>query len=146
MSSIVTSSRTSASHRKATHDDLPDVRREREPCRKALPRELLPRTRLQHIKIDKVDSVGKDRMRRDFFLLGGGAIGYFEEQEYPFADGRYRYMPYRGPGHLMMQRQVRNRETSQCYYEDNGRRVSFRVRECPEYGVLVLSNFEGTAT
>src|SRR5437763_16613432 len=37
------------------------------------------------------------------FSYEGMPVGYFEEERYPMAPRRYRYMPYRGPGHYEMQ-------------------------------------------
>lgn len=76
------------------------------------------------------------------FLFDGMAVGYFEEVEPPRSPGLYRYMPYRGPGHYEMQMVLRGGGSPCCYYEADGVRVSFTVRDCPEYGVLELCDFD----
>ena len=76
------------------------------------------------------------------FLFEGMEVGYFEETEMPRAAGRFRYMPYRGPGHYEMQTQRRAGSSPRCYYDADDVRVAFSVRDCPEYGVLELCDFE----
>ena len=41
-------------------------------------------------------------MRELDFMFEGGAVGYFEESEYPRDAGRYRYMPFRSYSHYAM--------------------------------------------
>ena len=74
------------------------------------------------------------------FALKGIPVGLFEEC--PWRDGRYHYMPYRGPGHLQMQTELREKGGARCYFNTGSEQVSFTVSDCPEYGVLVLTNFE----
>ncbi len=76
------------------------------------------------------------------FSYEGTPVGYFEEERYPVAPGRYRYMPYRGPGHYEMQTAHRAGGRPRCTYSANGRAVSFAVVDCPEYGVLELAEFD----
>jgi hypothetical protein len=76
------------------------------------------------------------------FLFGDMVVGFFEEPDMPRADGRFRYMPYRGVGHYTMQTQRRAGTNPRCYYDANDVRVAFSVRDCPEYGVLELCDFE----
>jgi hypothetical protein len=78
------------------------------------------------------------------FMFDGMAVSIFEGADYPRASGRYRYEPYRGPGHYEMQVRLRSGESPRCCYDCDGVRVSFTVRNCPEYGVLELCNFEST--
>ncbi len=75
------------------------------------------------------------------FFYEDMAVGYFEEPEFPSRPGRYRYMPYRGPGHHKMQTARRSGERPKCYYCGTGIRVTFLVVDCPEYGVLELTDF-----
>jgi len=81
---------------------------------------------------------------RDFMLEGAGAVGYFEESEYPRSDGRYRYMPYRSYSHYMMHEARKDGGIPRCYYDVGGIHVSFGVRDCPEYGVLELYDFKSS--
>jgi hypothetical protein len=62
-------------------------------------------------------------------------VGVFQEPEYPRASGRYRYMPYRGPGHLRMG-QALMKGPARCYYKAGWWRRKFTVKSVPEYGVL----------
>jgi hypothetical protein len=74
------------------------------------------------------------------FMFEGMEVGIF--QELPRSPGRYRYEPYRGPGHYEMQSRLRSGQSPRCYYDSGGVRVSFGVSVCPEYGVLELYDFE----
>ena len=76
------------------------------------------------------------------FMFEGTEVGIF--LELPRSPGRYRYEPYRGPGHYEMQRRLGSGESPRCYYDSGGVRVSFNVSRCPEYGVLELNNFESS--
>jgi len=77
------------------------------------------------------------------FSYEGMPVGYFEEQRYPTVAGRYRYMPYRGPGHYKMQTARRAGARPRCTFHTDNRAVSFVVVDCPEYGVLELAEFSG---
>jgi hypothetical protein len=72
------------------------------------------------------------------FMLDGMAVGHFLGQEYPRQDGRYRYMPYRGPGHYKLGVALREGRSIRCYFETDDGRVSFAVTSCPGYGFLEL--------
>ena len=78
------------------------------------------------------------------FMFEGMEVGVFEGVDSPRSPGRYRYEPYRGPGHYEMQTRRRSGESPRCYYDRDGVRVSFTVRDCPEYGVLELCDFESS--
>ena len=78
---------------------------------------------------------------RDFHF-DGMEVGHFEETEMPRAAGRFRYMPYRGPGHYEMQRHLRAGGSPRCYYDTGNVHIAFSVHGCPEYGVLELRDFE----
>ena len=81
-------------------------------------------------------------MKREMeFCCGSGKAGYFEEAQYPAADGRYRYMPYRSGSHYLMCKGVREKGRAKCSYEENGVRTYFVVVGIPEYGVLELREF-----
>ena len=69
-------------------------------------------------------------------------VGCFEEPDFPHINGRYRYMPYRGPGHYFMQTERRGGRSPRCCYDASGVLVSFMVLDCPEFGVLELSDFD----
>jgi len=76
------------------------------------------------------------------FFIDGMPVGYFEETEMPRVAGRFRYMPYRGAGHYEMQTLRKAGDCPRCYYDAGDSRVSFVVRDCPDYGVLELDDFE----
>jgi hypothetical protein len=71
------------------------------------------------------------------FSCGGKIAGRFIDlATYPKTAGRYRYMPYRGPGHLLLQEECRRSGFARCTYPEPNGQVSFRVRTAAEYGVL----------
>ena len=72
------------------------------------------------------------------FWFEGNEVGYFEDT-LPRAAGRYRYMPYRGPGHSDMQSKLKNGEPAVCHFLVNGLKLRFTVNECPEYGVVSVT-------
>jgi len=76
------------------------------------------------------------------FSFNGREVGYFTDGEFPKAPGRYRYEPYRGPGHYQMQTLRHSGGTPRCSYDDGKQRVLFTVLDCPVYGVLELADFE----
>jgi hypothetical protein len=78
------------------------------------------------------------------FTFEGQPVGYFEEPEFPASGGRYRYMPYRGPGHYRMGIKLSEAGRAQCSYDSGGERVLFIVQSCPEYGVLELGEYKRT--
>lgn len=75
------------------------------------------------------------------FEFAGEAVGFFVDAISPDSDGLFRYEPYRGNGHWLMHQQLRQSGSARCSYVDAGRKVSFVVIACPEYGVLNLSSF-----
>jgi hypothetical protein len=76
------------------------------------------------------------------FAFDGLPVGCFEGPDYPKSPGRYRYEPYRGPGHYLMETKRKAEGTARCYYDFDNVRVSFTVGGSPEYGVLELSDFQ----
>lgn len=78
------------------------------------------------------------------FFYDGMEVSYFEESDYPQKNGKFRYMPYRGPGHYEMQTARANGIFPRCYYDEGRERIFFTVLDCPEYGILELATFERT--
>jgi hypothetical protein len=78
------------------------------------------------------------------FEFNGMPVGCFEEPEYPRQDGRYRYMPYRGPGHYQMGIELREKGIARCTYTIGSEQFSFAVLDSPEYGVLELGEFQAS--
>jgi len=76
------------------------------------------------------------------FMFEGKPVGYFRESKYPLANGIYRYMPFRGPGHYEMQNSLISSGKAHCYYKVNATIVKFKVVDCPRYGVLELEEFK----
>jgi hypothetical protein len=77
------------------------------------------------------------------FFFGDMPVGYFEEPEYPNSPGRYRYMPYRGPGHYFMGEELTRSGAAQCSYTLQERVVIFVVRAVPKVHVLEIADFPG---
>lgn len=75
-------------------------------------------------------------------MFKGMPVGYFEESEYPRRSGQYRYMPYRGLGHYQMQSERHEHGNVRCYFDVGSERISFAVLDCPENGLLELTDFE----
>lgn len=80
-------------------------------------------------------------MKELIFYFARMPVGRFERGVYPTSDGQYRYMPFRGPGHYEMQTSLERGDEVRCSYNVGGQHVTFAVRECPEYGALVLADF-----
>ena len=75
------------------------------------------------------------------FSFDGMPVGYFEELEYPRIAGRYRYMPYRGPGHYYMF-QATSAGSARCSFAQSGARYEFVVVPSHEHGVLEIKSIE----
>jgi hypothetical protein len=78
------------------------------------------------------------------FYLNNLPVGYFSDDSTPIADGDYKYMPYRGPGHYNLGLLLKSSQVPRCHYTSSGRRIEFSVLAQIEYGVLRLSGFEST--
>lgn len=62
------------------------------------------------------------------FKCGGKLVGCFADlDEYPTKAGRYKYIAYRGPGHLLLREECKLSGFARCTYEANGS-VQFIVR------------------
>jgi hypothetical protein len=79
-------------------------------------------------------------VKLDFEYDGIPAGCFTEGGSYPSAPGAYRYMPYRGPGHLRMLDELRGAGFARCTCVGPEGRMTFVVRACPEYGLLVLDD------
>ena len=82
--------------------------------------------------------------KSQLFLFEGKPVDYFVSSEYPREPGHYRYIPLRGPGHYELQKRFETADSPVCYYVTGRGFVSFKVRDCPAYGELVLGDFETT--
>jgi hypothetical protein len=56
-------------------------------------------------------------------------VGYFEGTSFPRVDGKYRYEPYRGFGHLRMQEKLKSGERAIRYFDRDSERVMFIVEK-----------------
>jgi hypothetical protein len=77
------------------------------------------------------------------FFFGDAVVGQFSNGTFPQTDGDVTYAPFRGPGHLQMQTTLKQNGSVECYFKLDERRVSFRVIECPGYGVLRIRELAG---
>ena len=69
-----------------------------------------------------------DPVRADFYM-GGQVVGFFKDRSPPTAEGTYPYEPYRGPGHLNLQKQLQSSRMPRCFYNTTDERVSFSTVE-----------------
>jgi hypothetical protein len=74
------------------------------------------------------------------FYINDMVVGTFEGNRYPVQDGEYKYMPYRGPGHLEMQNRLKKDGKAQCKYILKNKDIIFDITACPKYGIVVLAN------
>lgn len=66
------------------------------------------------------------------FSFQGSPVGYFVDLDtYPSVPGRYKYMPFRGPGHLALRNECTRNGCAHCTYPVGDGVVSFVVR-CEE--------------
>ena len=73
------------------------------------------------------------------FLFSKMPAGRFVEPEtYPTAPGRYRYMPFRGIGHLRLQEEVRLRGAARCSFVSGEAEFEFTCTTDSEYGILEI--------
>ena len=72
------------------------------------------------------------------FFFGHQVVGYFEDQPASSA-GEYRYMPFRGPGHLRLVEELSRKGPQYCHYVANGETRYFTVARIPSPHVLEVS-------
>jgi hypothetical protein len=75
------------------------------------------------------------------FWHEGRPVGVFETDAAPDAPGRYRYMPYRGPGHYALATALQEGERPYCCCRTPARTIYFRVTGVPAAHVLELDDF-----
>jgi hypothetical protein len=83
------------------------------------------------------------------FSCGGKVVGAFVDVEkFPDAPGRVRYMPYRGPGHLLLQEECARSGSARCSYVTAAGTVDFTARVGGDYGLLDIDEIHsgGAAT
>jgi hypothetical protein len=73
------------------------------------------------------------------FCCDGLVAGYFIDMAtYPTTPGRYRYVPYRGPGHLRLRQQFASAGFARCSWSAPDQQVAFVARSGGEYGFLLI--------
>ncbi len=72
------------------------------------------------------------------FFFGHQAVGYFDGEP-PSSAGEYRYMPFRGPGHLRLAEELARKGPQYCHYVVNGETRYFTVARIPRPHVLEVS-------
>jgi len=75
------------------------------------------------------------------FFFEGNPVGYFSEDQLPATPGRYKYLPYRGPGHYNLGQALSSHGPQRCHYLLNGQLRHFTVISFVSYGLLELSEF-----
>ena len=75
------------------------------------------------------------------FFFEGNPVGYFLEDQLPTAPGRFKYTPYRGPGHYNLGQALSSRGPQPCHYLLDGQPRDFTVVSVVSYGLLGLSDF-----
>lgn|SRR5262245_22570771 len=71
------------------------------------------------------------------FFFEEHAVGCFEDQ-LPSSPGRYRYLPFDGPGHLHLVKAVASSGPQRCYYLTEGKRHYFIVLNAASEGFLLV--------
>lgn len=74
----------------------------------------------------------------DFSYDGKVAGRFTSVPAFPKHAGSYRYMPYRGPGHLLLQRECASRGNARCSYSVSGRKVEFVARVGSQQGIIEI--------
>jgi hypothetical protein len=74
-------------------------------------------------------------VERNRFFLGTEIVGYFEDQ-LPSCPGQYRYMPFRGPGHLRLVQALASTLPQRCYYIVEGKPHYFIAQRVSSLHVL----------
>jgi len=72
------------------------------------------------------------------FFLGTELAGYFEDQ-LPTSPGMYRYIPFRGPGHLRLIQALASSGPQRCYYVVEGEPHYFIAKRVSSLHVLQVS-------
>ncbi len=71
------------------------------------------------------------------FFFEEHVVGLFEDQ-LPSSPGEYRYMPFRGPGHLRLVEALDCSGSQRCYCVIEGEKHYFTVLKAPSQGVLLV--------
>lgn len=66
-------------------------------------------------------------MKDGDFFLDENAVGHFVDPQAATTDGRHRYEPYRGTGHMELSRALERGERPRCWRRQGSRRAWFTV-------------------
>ena len=66
------------------------------------------------------------RLEHDDFFFEEQVVGYFEDH-CPSGSGQYRYMPFRGLGHLRLAQALFSSGSQRCYFLTEGEKRYFNV-------------------
>jgi hypothetical protein len=80
----------------------------------------------------------QSELKPESFFFEEEPAGYFEQTQLPLGPGSYRYIPYRGIGHLRLMQSLKSSGPQRCHYLFNGTKHFFTVLNCPSQGVLEL--------
>ena len=83
-------------------------------------------------------------MKLDFKCAGKLVGRFIEVTGFPLVTGRYHYMPYRGPGHLLFQEACTKTGSARCTYETPDGEVRFVARTIP--GALGILDIQEIST
>jgi len=72
------------------------------------------------------------------FFFGSQVVEYFEDQP-PSSAGQYRYVPFRGQGHLCLVQELARKGPQYCHYVAHGETQHFTVASIPSVDVLEVS-------
>jgi hypothetical protein len=69
------------------------------------------------------------------FFFQDHVVGSLKE-EIPMTGGAFRYEPFRGVGHLNLQKELNEKGIAHCYRNLDGAMIEFSVAQNPKYGTL----------
>jgi hypothetical protein len=70
------------------------------------------------------------------FFFQDHVVGSLKEG-IPTTEGVFSYEPFRGVGHLNLQKELSEKGIAYCYGKQDGARVEFAVTPNPKYGTLI---------
>ena len=75
------------------------------------------------------------------FTCDGHVVGEFKDG-YPAETGKFRYMPYRGPGHYRLGIKMRDEGSAVCTFTNGSEMYTMLITACPKYGVLTAGELK----
>jgi len=83
-----------------------------------------------------------DNQSSNPFFFEDNAVGFFADAELPSGPDIYPYVPYRSLGHYRLRPALEGSGPQRCHFLMDGKERHFRVKSCPAYGRLELTEFE----